>query len=166
MNSRKQRPEHTAPRGRLTLTVSDPGGRTVAERRVGNIVLRQGAAIIAGLFAGQNGAAPINRIQVGFGTEGGDPSLASLTPPDPPIDPVHLSTPLGPEAFGVVTDGARAVQVSIQAVFKPTENLKDVTEAGLLAGDQLYNQVVFEPVELRIGQDVTFFWEVDFPFGH
>ena len=50
--------------------------------------------------------------------------------------------------------------------FQPTVELTGVTEAGLLAGDKLYNQVVFEPVTLRPGQDVTFFWEIDFPFGH
>jgi hypothetical protein len=26
--------------------------------------------------------------------------------------------------------------------------------------------VVFEPVTLRVGQDITFFWEVDLPYGH
>jgi hypothetical protein len=30
----------------------------------------------------------------------------------------------------------------------------------------LYNQVVFDPVDLHLGQDVTFYWEVDFPFDH
>ena len=166
MNSRTAKPNHAGPRGRLTLTVTEPSGGTVALRRVNNIVLRQGAAIIAGLFAGQTGAAPINRIRVGFGTEGGDPSLTGLAPPDPPIGPEHLETSLGPEAFQVDATGPRAVKVSIQAVFKPTANLEGVTEAGLVAGDKLYNQVVFEPVDLRVGQDVTFFWEVDFPFGH
>ena len=51
-------------------------------------------------------------------------------------------------------------------VFKPTVELVDVTEAGLRAGEKLYNQVVFEPVTLRPGQDITLFWEIDFPFGH
>ena len=54
----------------------------------------------------------------------------------------------------------------MNAPFKPTVDLTDVSEAGLLAGDVLYNQVVFEPVTLRPGQNVTFFWEINFPFGH
>ncbi len=58
------------------------------------------------------------------------------------------------------------IKVIVNALFKPTVELKDVSEAGLLAGDVLYNQVVFEPVTLRPGQNVTFFWEINFPFGH
>ena len=47
----------------------------------------------------------------------------------------------------------------------PVVNLPDVTEAGLLAGEELYNQVVFEPVTMQASQNITFFWEIDFPFG-
>ena len=65
-----------------------------------------------------------------------------------------------------MTDRPDVVQVVVSSVFHPTVVLQDVTEAGLMAGDRLYNQVVFEPVTLRPGQDVTFFWEIDFPFGH
>jgi hypothetical protein len=138
----------------------------LAERRARNIVLREGAAVIAALFAGKADAKPINRIQVGFARTGAQPELTALTPPDPPVDPQHLATELGPDAFEITADQPGRIQVSIRALFKPTADLTSVSEAGLLAGDRLYNQVVFEPVDLHVGQDVTFFWEVDFPFGH
>jgi hypothetical protein len=154
------------PRGRLSLTVR-AGGRVVARRQARNMVLRQGAAIVAGLFAGSPGGLPINRVKVGFAKDGGTPELTALTPPPPPLTapPETLSAPLGADAFHVVADQPDSVRVSITALFKPTVDLPGVSEAGLLAGDRLYNQVVFEPIHLQIGQDVTFFWEVDFPFG-
>jgi hypothetical protein len=80
--------------------------------------------------------------------------------------PAALVTPLAANTFQVVTDQAGVVQVKIAAAFAPTQDLADVTEAGLLSGSTLYNQVIFEPVALHVGQSVTFFWQIDFPFGH
>jgi hypothetical protein len=155
------------PRGRLRLTVRSRQGVVLAVRRAHNLVLRRGAAVIAGLFAGAAGATPINRIQVGFATEAATSELTSLTPPaDAAIPAAALVSPIAAADFTVVTDRPGAVQVLVSSLFKPSVELKDVTEAGLLAGDALYNQVVFDPVTLRPGQDVTFFWEIDFPFGH
>ena len=57
------------PRGRLRLTVRSGRGDVVAERHASNLVLRRGAAVIAGLFSGAAGAVPINRLKVGFATE-------------------------------------------------------------------------------------------------
>jgi hypothetical protein len=65
-----------------------------------------------------------------------------------------------------VTPAADVVRVAITATFTPTVALDGVTEAGLGAGDVLYNHVLFDPVRLEAGQAVSFFWEIDFPFGH
>ena len=155
------------PRGRLHIFVRDSEGVLLAERRTRNIVLRQGAAIIANLFAGQATAVAINSIQVGFGQDGATAETTTLVAPDDATIPAAaLLSAITPADFSVVTDKPSGVQVLVSSVFKPTVVLTDVTEAGLLAGDKLYNQVVFEPVTLRPGQDVTFFWEIDFPFGH
>jgi len=155
------------PTGRLQLSVSSTSGVLIAERRARNIVLRQGAAMIASLFSGAAGATPINTIQVGFAQEAATAELTALTPPpaDPVIAPAALRSRLAATDFKVVGDRPDSIQVLVASVFKPTVELANVTEAGLLAGDKLYNQVVFEPVTLRPGQDVTFFWEIDFPFG-
>lgn len=152
------------PRGRVRLVVRDAAGAAVAERSAANIVLRQGAAIVAGLFAGAAGSQPVDEVQVGFGREVLDAGATSLTAGD--VGRELLRSPIPADAFKIVGDRPDMVHVTIASVFRPTAQLDDVTEAGLLAGDRLYNQVVFEPVTLRPGQDVTFFWEIEFPFGH
>lgn len=156
---------HDRMRGCLALSVWSPQGGIVARRHAHNMVLRKGAGIIAKLFAGVTGSLPINQIQVGFGTEAGTADLTALTPPPGAIPIASLRSPLTPDAFQIATDKPGSIQVSVTAVFKPAIDLPDVTEAGLLAGEELYNQVVFEPVTMRAGQNITFFWEIDFPFG-
>lgn len=156
------------PCGRVFVQVRDvDAGIVVAERRARNIVLRQGASIVAGLFAGAPDARAIDQIQVGFGTESAGADATALTAPaaERNIDPAALRSPVTREQFTIATDKPGIIQVSIAAVFRPTVVLADVSEAGLLAAGRLYNQVVFEPVTLQPGQDVTFFWEIDFPFG-
>lgn len=153
-------------RGRMRLRVSDAAGRVVAERRADNLVLRQGANIVADLFAGKADARPINRVQVGFGREAADAQATALTPSPDGVPPDALRGPVTPDAFTIKTDKPGVVQVSVVTVFRPTTDLKEVTEAGLMADERLYNHVVFEPLTLREGQDITFFWEVDFPYGH
>jgi hypothetical protein len=152
------------PRGRMRLLVRDEAGAAVAERRAANIVLRQGAAIIAGLFSGAAGSRPVDEVQVGFGREALDVGATALDAGD--VAAELLRSPIPADAFQIKADRPDLVHVAIASVFRPTAQLDDVTEAGLLAGGKLYNQVVFEPVTLRAGQDVTFFWEIDFPFGH
>lgn len=159
-------------RGRMRCEVKSGSGFLIAERAASNIVLRNGATLVAKLFSGAAGITAINTLQVGFGTEQAAAEATALTPPPAPpppgtpVPPEALTSPITPDNFTIVTDKPGLIQVTVASVFHPTMDLDNVSEAGMLAGDQLYNQVVFEPVPLRVGQDVTFFWEVDFPFGH
>ncbi|MES2443251.1 MAG: hypothetical protein V4574_10510 [Pseudomonadota bacterium] len=155
------------PVGRMTLRVAAPDGTLLAERRAGNMVLHGGALLIAQLFSGAGGAKPIDTVGVGFARDPGTADLTALTrPADTEKFPLAaLRTALPPGSF-TIADRDGVVQVSVAARFKPTVVLADVTEAGLLSGDALYNQVIFEPVTLAVGQDVTLFWQIDFPFGH
>jgi hypothetical protein len=155
------------PRGYLRLAVHRDGA-IVARRQGSNLVLRAGALLIAQLFSGAAGAKPIDTVGVGFATDPGGAELTALTPPPGTsnIPATALRTALAPTSVTLVTDQADVIQVKIAAVFKPTQDLAGVTEAGLLSGTVLYNQVIFEPVTLHGGQDVTFFWQIDFPFGH
>jgi hypothetical protein len=155
------------PQGRLRLRIAS-AGQPVAERRGRNRVLTGGAEIVARLFAGRPEAASVNRLRVGFGNAPAGIDAVGLTPPpaEAGIPPEALEATVAADDFTLETDGdARLVRVSIATTFAPTQDLDDVTEAGLLADETLYNQVVFDPVDLRVGQDITFFWEVDFPFG-
>jgi hypothetical protein len=150
----------------LRLDVRAPDGRLLARRTGRNAVLRGGAELVARRLSGLD-AEPIGAVTVGFGTESADAGASALTrPPDGSIPAAALSTPVTPDAVTVTLDQPDAVLLSLATVFHPTVTLPDVTEAGLLAGGRLYNQVVFEPVTLQVGQDVTFFWQIDFPFGH
>ena len=153
--------------GRLLLAVCQ-AGETVVRRRAQNIVLERGAHLLASLFAGADGTGPIDRMGVGFAQEAADVTTTGLkAPDDPDIPAAALSSAVEADDFTIATDpDARLVRVTVAALFKPSTELKGVTEAGLFAGERLYNQVVFEPVTLHPGQDVTLFWEIDFPFGH
>lgn len=154
------------PAGRLTLTVRAPGGEIVAAREARNIVLRGGAELIARRFAGVDGAGPVDRVRIGFGRDVAAADTTALTAPaDGAIPAAALETPLAASAFMIASDRPGLVSVAVSAVFTPTVDLADVTEAALASTDRLYNQVVFEPVQLRVGQNVTFFWQIDFPFG-
>lgn len=150
-------------KARMRLTVRSSDGEIIEQREASNIVLHQGARLVAHLFSGKPETSPINRVRVGFGREGGDPGLTALSNPENLPD-AALQTQLGPDAFEI-RDEDRIVAVAINARFRPTVDLKGVTEAGLAADAELYNQVVFEPVDLRVEEDITFFWEVEFPFG-
>ena len=154
------------PRGRLDVTVRTPGGLVVERRRATNIVLRGGAELIAQRFAGVAAAGPIDRVKIGFGTDVATSDVTTLTPPAAVGIPASaLETALDPAAFTISNEQLGIVSVAVNALFTPTLDLVDVTEAALAAKDRLYNQVVFEPLHLRVGQSVTFFWQIEFPFG-
>lgn len=154
-----------APRGRVRLTVRSPTGAVVAVRQARNTVLRNGARLIARLCTGQGGQA-INRLQLGFAQQEASVDATSLTQANPPLDVAVLRADIPSAAFTIDTAPPDLVRVSVNALFTPSVTLTDVTEAGLMAHDELYNQVVFEPVTLEPGQNITFFWQIDFPFGH
>jgi hypothetical protein len=152
------------PQGRLLLTIRDERGEVVATRAAKNRVLRGGAEVIAGLFAGTRDV-PIDKVRLGFGQATIDPTSDKLTPPPTPdIPAAALEAPVAKEHF-TVRPGDGQVTVDVAAPFTPSQNIDGVSEAGLVSGDVLYNQVIFEPVNLRTGQVVTFFWQIDFPFG-
>ena len=148
----------------LQITVRSSRGAVVASRDTHNMVLRNGARLIAKLFTGQGGQA-INRLQLGFATEEAPVEATFLTQTVPPLDVAVLRSDITPNAFTIDTAPPDVVRVSVNALFIPTVKLEGVSEAGLLGGDDLYNQVVFEPVTLEAGQSVTFFWQIEFPFG-
>lgn len=156
----------TVLRGRLRLAVRSPDGALVTERRARNMVLRGGAGTVARRLAGLAEIAPLDAVGVGFAMEPAGTQLTALTPPPGgDVDPAAMRTALTPDTFTIDEAQPRIVQLRVIAPFRPTVELKDVTEAGLLAGETLYNQVIFEPVTLTPGQDVTFFWQIDFPYG-
>jgi hypothetical protein len=153
----------TPPQGRLTLTIRNRDGELVAERHARNLVVRSGADLIARLLSG-DAKTPIDSVRFGFGNHA-TPEATVLTPPPDALPADALQAAITPDRFFIDagTDGVVKVNVSVQ--FEPTHNVAGVTEAGLFAGDTLYNQVVFDPVTLTAGQVITFYWQIDFPYG-
>ena len=150
-------------KGHLRL-VAHSDGRARAVREAHNLVVRGGGELVARRLFGSD-VPPVNRVALGFARDSADPDATALTPPEAVIAPEALSADLAPEALTFSTDQDGFVRVSIAAEFTPVADLENVTEAGLFSDDTLYNQVVFEPVTLRTGQRVTFFWDIDIPFG-
>jgi len=109
-----------APRGKVAFIVLSPEGLPVAYRQARNIVLRNGAGLIAKLFAGAPNAVAVNQVRVGFATEAASTDVTSLTPPPGNITPEQLSTAIEPQDFTIITDQANAVKVTVSATFKPT----------------------------------------------
>lgn len=162
------------PQGRLQLTIRSADGALVTERRTSNRVMRRGAEILAGLFTGKRvPAGGIDKVRFGFGT---DPLPLDATelrtrfvvPDVPNLLPFVETGPetsLAPGDFTVET-GPDAVLVNVSLSFTPPTDVNDVSEAALFAGNDLYNHVLFEPVDMKAGQTITFFWEIAFPFGN
>jgi len=160
------------PQGRLTLTIRDAEGSIVAERHAQNRVLRGGAQLIAGLFAGKVTTGGINRVRFGFGTDPLPPDAIDVRPrfviPEPPLLPFMVLNPemaLTWNDHFTIDDGPESVIVHVRAPLTPADSVEKVSEAGLFAGNVLYNHVLFEPVDMTVGQTITFFWEIEFPFG-
>jgi hypothetical protein len=152
-------------RGGMRMEVRDGQG-LVTVREARNIVVQAGAELVARRFAGLD-CPPIDRVRVGFGRAVADVAATALQgPATGQFDAAALQSAVAPADFTLATDRPAVVIVSLSSVFHPTVDLPDVSEAGLFGGDHLYNQVAFEPVTLRVGHDVTFFWEIQFPYGH
>jgi len=152
-------------RGHLRIVSRAAGGGDIELRSAHNLVVRGGARMVAALMVGEAGAEPINRIRLGFARESADAESSTLTAADPVIDDAMLESAIAPESFTVNDTLDGVVRIAIAAEFEPAIDLEEVSEAGLFAGARLYNQVVFEPVSLRQGQRVTFFWDIEIPFG-
>jgi hypothetical protein len=157
------------PEGRLLLTVHDDQGTLVAERRTKNRVTQRGANLIAELFSGKR-AKGIDRVRFGYGT---DPLPLEATDLRKRIftefgmfldlDPLPEQA-LAANDFSVEIK-PDVVTVTARVSFLPQSQLTAVSEAGLFSETELYNHVLFEPLDMVPNQTVTFFWKIDFPYG-
>src|SRR5437870_5407466 len=112
----------TPPRGRMTMTIRDRRG-AVTMRQAKNIVVQNGAQLIANLFAGKSNT-PVDRVRIGFGTEVAHANATTLTRPNDAVA-ANLEAPLKPGAF-TVEPGDTAVTVRINAPFEPKADIPNV----------------------------------------
>lgn len=179
----------TAPRplieARLHLVQRDARtGRSIAERRAKNTVMRGGAELIAGLFDGSV-TTPVNAMAVGLDADPSDPPYEAtaltvtagdgtvlLERPAAALATDAVTTDVDTETFRVVLT-IHGVIPADRAVSPDAEtDSVEIGEAalGVLAADgesleRIYNRVVFEPLPKRRDHELAFYWEVDFPYG-
>jgi hypothetical protein len=156
----------------IELTARD--GTVVEQRDCRNAVMREGARLVADLFAGRG--RPITHMGVGtsgdaetdaFTTSG----LANTETEGVPAITGGTETPIPPEAFQAaeIDETKRLVRVRVRATLPATAAVGTLREAGLLsrgdAGAVLYNRVTFAPMTKGGDHELTMFWEITFPYG-
>jgi len=160
-------------RAHLTLQIHDRDGRLLEGRKAHNAVMRQGAELVAKLFAGTG--TPITHMGVGnreFLEEPDFEITALANEPDSSGQTLagDLAAPLPGDAIAIEPDDQnRHIRVTIRGVMPEAAAVGTIREAGLLAdtpdGMVLYNRVQFEPIDKGDDHELTLFWEIDFPFG-
>ncbi|MCK6524476.1 hypothetical protein L6R49_23975 [Myxococcota bacterium] len=163
--------------GRLTLTLTDPEGRVVEERRVKNLITLKGRAFLARSFAGL-GATNVDMSMV-LGTSAVTPALTDLVDKAPGQEAVELDesrwaleAPIVEAPSVVENSGAvPEIVVRLTATFPGGAGSAEHTlrEAGivLLTGPNaaertLFNRAVFEPITKTERLSLTVGWELVF----
>lgn len=149
-------------------------GEIIETRDCANSVMRDGARLIADLFAGRG--APITHMGVGTSDNPESDAFATAGLSNDAIgDAAPLSggteAPIPIEAFQPpqIDEAKRVVRLRLRATLPATAAIGIVREAGLLARADdnavLYNRVTFAPIEKSGDHELTLFWEVSFPYG-
>ena len=163
--------------GRLTLTLTDPEGRVVEERRVKNLITLKGRAFLARSFAGL-GATNVDMSMV-LGTSADAPALTDeLGPPVTPGESEGVAVPRWAleapivEAPTVVENSGAVPEyvVRLTATFPSGSGSTEHTlrEAGIVVVTgisnerTLFNRAVFEPITKTERLSLTVGWELVF----
>jgi hypothetical protein len=179
-----KRHEFSCIEGRLWLTVRSTGGVVCARRFACNTVMRSGAELLADLISGKV-TTPFNGVAVGL-----DPTPASppyetasltLTALDGTQALAHSASPLMPAnitkevlqkdlkvrlsiSSTIGVDRAVSPDASVDRVMIGEAALGIIADGGETLS-VIYNRVTFEPVPKTRGNELSLFWEVDFPYG-
>jgi hypothetical protein len=154
----------------MHLELTDSAGAVRAVRDAWNSVMRDGAVLVARLFAGAADGRPITHIGVGT-SDAAEPdtfTTAALAN-DPPLDGA-TEAEIPAAAFTVTTDTARRLAVvRVRGTLPDNAAKGTIREAGLMSGTGeagvLYNRVTFAPVNKAGDHELTLFWEITFPYG-
>jgi len=156
----------------IELTARD--GTVVAERDCHNAVMREGARLVADLFAGRG--RPITHMGVGTSGDAETDAFVTGALANRETDGTSAlvggtETAIPPEAFqsAEVDEIKRLVRVRVRATLPATAAVGTLREAGLLSrgddGAVLYNRVTFAPMTKGGDHELTMFWEITFPYG-
>lgn len=154
----------------MHLELTDPAGTVHAVRDTWNSVMRDGAVLVARLFAGAAEGRPITHIGVGT-SDAPEPDTFTTTKlaNDPQLDGA-TEAEIPASAFTVTTDTARRLAVvRVRGTLPDTAARGTIREAGLMsrtdANSVLYNRVTFAPISKAGDHELTLFWEITFPYG-
>lgn len=159
-------------RGRLTLQLTDLGGRVVYEQTENNRIVRSGRQLVAQLFGGvAQGTPPAKVTHMGIGTNAtaatdADTKLGTERLPRKAISEITYADVDDPVPGGGAT--IKRVKASLKAVFDFTEANDPGTplrEAGIFTADTngvMYNRVVFDPVTKTNAFQLTLLWDIVF----
>jgi hypothetical protein len=150
-------------RAQLRIELRGSKGELLGVRQAKNSVLQSGAGLLAHLFARQG--AGITHMAVGTSdapeTEAfSTTALAGAT-----------EVAIAPDAFQIDPPDTvkRVVRVRVRGTVPAAAAVGTLREAALLARDgdnvQLYNRVIFAPIDKAGDHELTLFWEVGFPYG-
>lgn len=150
-------------RALLRLELRGSSGRLLDVRQARNSVLQSGAGLLANLFAGQS----VGISHMAVGTSDAPESDAFSTTALSNATEVAIPA----EAFQIDPPDPvkRVVRVRVRGTIPAADAVGTLREAALMArsGDsvQLYNRVIFAPIEKGNDHELTLFWEVGFPYG-
>ena len=158
-------------RATLHLELKTPTGETVAIRDAHNAVMRDGARLVADLFA--KGGRGITHMGVGTSDAPEDGFTTDHLTNDPTAALVGgTEAAIPPEAFAQpeIDEAKRVVRVRFRASLPAGAAIGTVREAGLICRNDaappvLYNRVTFAPITKGDDHELTLFWDVAFPYG-
>lgn len=147
--------------GRIHLSVYEPGGRLVEERRVNNLVTLEGRRLLGRCLAGL--VIPGTQLQLAIGTGTRATSLDDLT-----LEREVAAVPVDSPQVVVDGDGAtRRAMLRVRAVFPAlVGETQLIGEAGVVlqVGGQplLFNRAIFPVVSRAERLEVALAWEILF----
>lgn len=156
--------EHQSIRGALTIVLRDPGGALLLERRVDNLITRDGKMLLAGLLTGKVDTGITLEIAVGRGEAPASESDGALA------DPADAAPAKIVRVEPFERAGAWQVRAVITATLKADPDAAEVTElreAGVVVRSKvpseapvLFNRVVFPVISKGSNVEMTLTWEI------
>jgi hypothetical protein len=156
--------EHQSITGVLTITLRDADGRVALERRVRNLITRDGKLLLAGLFTGKVDAGVSLAIAVGSGEAAPLETDAALGQQEDAADALIVA--LDPFEH----EGGWRVKAVVTATLKARPGdaaVKQLREAGILVRTKvpgqppvLFNHVAFPVISKGNNVEMTLTWEI------
>jgi hypothetical protein len=150
-------------RAQLRIELRGAKGELIDVRQARNSVLQSGAGLLAALFASQSAGITHMAVGTSDAPESEAFSTAALA------GAIEVAIP--PDAFQIDPPDVvkRVVRVRVRATIPAASAVGTIREAALLARNgatvQLYNRVIFAPIDKGDDHELTLFWEVGFPYG-